>query len=33
VRASVIAAREHLRKALPVSDKLKDKLLQHSRIA
>jgi RNA polymerase sigma factor (sigma-70 family) len=33
VRTSVIAARDHLRKALPVSDKLKEKLLQHSRIA
>ncbi len=33
VRASVIAAREHLREALPVSGKLKDKLLQHSQIA
>lgn len=33
VRASVLTARDHLRKALPVSDTLKDKLLQHSRIA
>jgi DNA-directed RNA polymerase specialized sigma24 family protein/ribosome-associated translation inhibitor RaiA len=33
VRASVIAARDHLRKALPVSEKVKEKLLQHSRIA
>ncbi len=33
VRASVLRAREHLRKALPVSDTLKDKLLQYSKIA
>jgi RNA polymerase sigma factor (sigma-70 family) len=33
VRTSVTAAREHLRKALPVPDVFKDKLLQHSRIA
>ncbi len=33
VRASVLAAREHLRKALPVADEFKDKLLQHSKIA
>lgn len=33
VRKSVVTARDHLRKALPVSDTLKDKLLQHSRIA
>jgi RNA polymerase sigma factor (sigma-70 family) len=33
VRSSVLAAREHLRKALPVPDEFKDKLLQHSKIA
>ncbi len=33
VRASIHAAREHLRKALPVPDEFKDKLLQHTRIA
>jgi DNA-directed RNA polymerase specialized sigma24 family protein/ribosome-associated translation inhibitor RaiA len=33
VRASVIAARDHLRKALPLPDQFKDKLLQHSKIA
>ncbi len=33
VRSSVSSAREHLRKALPVPDPFKDKLLQHSRIA
>jgi RNA polymerase sigma factor (sigma-70 family) len=33
VRASIVAAREHLRKALPVPDEFKDKLLQHTRIA
>ncbi len=33
VRTSVMTARDHLRKALPVSDTFKDKLLQHSRIA
>jgi len=33
VRASVLSAREHLRKALPVPDEFKSKLLQHSKIA
>ncbi|MFB3916045.1 MAG: HPF/RaiA family ribosome-associated protein [Terriglobales bacterium] len=33
VRASITAAREHLRKALPVPDEFKTKLLQHSKIA
>lgn len=33
VRASIHAAREHLRKALPYPDEFKDKLLQHTRIA
>ncbi|MFB3813790.1 MAG: HPF/RaiA family ribosome-associated protein [Terriglobales bacterium] len=33
VRASILAAREHLRKALPVSDDFKEKLLQQSKIA
>lgn len=33
VRSSVIAAREHLRKSLPVPNEFKDKLLQHSKIA
>ena len=33
VRASVGAAREHLRKALPYPDEFKDKLLRHSKIA
>jgi RNA polymerase sigma factor (sigma-70 family) len=33
VRQSVNAAREHLRKSLPVPDEFKDKLLQHSKIA
>ena len=33
VRQSITAAREHLRKALPVPDEFKDKLLQHTRIA
>jgi RNA polymerase sigma factor (sigma-70 family) len=33
VRASVTAARDHLRKALPIPNEFRDKLLQHSRIA
>jgi DNA-directed RNA polymerase specialized sigma24 family protein/ribosome-associated translation inhibitor RaiA len=33
VRLSINAAREHLRKALPMPDEFKDKLLQHSKIA
>ncbi len=33
VRASISAAREHLRKTLPVPDEFKDKLLEHSKIA
>jgi len=33
VRSSVTAAREYLRKALPMPDEFKDKLLQHSKIA
>ncbi len=33
VRQSITTAREHLRKALPVPDEFKDKLLQHTRIA
>ncbi len=33
IRASVNAARDHLRRALPVSNEFKDKLLQHSKIA
>ncbi len=33
VRASIHAAREHLRKALPYPDEFKDKLLQHTKIA
>lgn len=33
VRKSVIAAREHLRKALPMPNEFKDKLLEHSKIA
>ena len=33
VRQSINAAREHLRKALPLPDEFKDKLLQHSKIA
>ena len=33
VRSSVRSAREYLRKALPVPDEFKDKLLQHSKIA
>ncbi len=33
VRASVLAAREHLRKALPVANEFKDKLLEHTKIA
>jgi RNA polymerase sigma factor (sigma-70 family) len=33
VRSSVMRAREHLKKALPVQDEFKDKLLQHSKIA
>ncbi len=33
VRKSINAAREHLRKALPVPDEFKEKLLQHTRIA
>lgn len=33
VGQSVNAAREHLRKSLPVPDEFKDKLLQHSKIA
>jgi RNA polymerase sigma factor (sigma-70 family) len=33
VRSSVNTAREHLRRALPVSNEFKDKLLQHSKIA
>ena len=33
VRQSILAAREHLRNHLPVSNELKDKLLQHTRIA
>jgi DNA-directed RNA polymerase specialized sigma24 family protein/ribosome-associated translation inhibitor RaiA len=33
VKQSIRTAREHLRKALPVPDEFKDKLLQHTRIA
>ncbi len=33
VRTSINTAREHLRKALPVPDEFKDKLLEHTRIA
>jgi RNA polymerase sigma factor (sigma-70 family) len=33
VRQSIVAAREHLRKALPVRNEWKDKLLQQTRIA
>src|SRR5579871_85878 len=33
VRASVVAAREHLRKALPIPNEFRDKLLQHTRTA
>ncbi|HLK32579.1 MAG TPA: sigma factor-like helix-turn-helix DNA-binding protein [Terriglobales bacterium] len=33
VRASVVAAREHLRKALPIPNEFRDKLLPHSRTA
>ncbi len=33
VRRSISAARDHLKKALPVPDEFKDKLLQHSKIA
>jgi DNA-directed RNA polymerase specialized sigma24 family protein/ribosome-associated translation inhibitor RaiA len=33
VRDSINAAREHLRRVLPVSNEFKDKLLQHSKIA
>lgn len=33
VRSSVMTAREHLRRSLPVPDEFKDKLLQHSKIA
>jgi DNA-directed RNA polymerase specialized sigma24 family protein/ribosome-associated translation inhibitor RaiA len=33
VRKSINAAREHLRKSLPVPDEFKDKLLQHTKIA
>lgn len=33
VRKSINTAREHLRKALPVPDEFKEKLLQHTRIA
>lgn len=33
VRASILSAREHLRKTLPVPDEFKDKLLQHTKIA
>ncbi len=33
VRASINAAREHLRKALPIPDEFKAKLLRHTRIA
>ena len=33
VRASVNAAREHLRKTLPIPNEFRDKLLQHSRTA
>lgn len=33
VRKSVVSAREYLRKALPMPDEFKDKLLQHAKIA
>jgi RNA polymerase sigma factor (sigma-70 family) len=33
VRVSIASAREYLRKALPVPDEFKDKLLQHAKIA
>jgi len=33
VRKSIIAAREHLRKSLPIPDEFKNKLLQYSKIA
>jgi DNA-directed RNA polymerase specialized sigma24 family protein len=33
VRASILAAREHLRKVLPVAKEFRDKLLQPTRIA
>jgi len=33
VRASILSAREHLRKALPIPNEFKDKLLHHARIA
>ena len=33
VRRSILAAREHLRKALPIPNELRDKLLQQTRIA
>ena len=33
VRKSVVSAREYLRRALPMPDEFKDKLLQHSKIA
>ncbi len=33
VRASIAAAREHLRKSLPVNDRLKNAILEHSRTA
>ena len=33
VRKSVVSARDYLRKALPMPDEFKDKLLQHAKIA
>ncbi len=33
VRASILAAREHLKKSLPIPNEFKDLLLQHSKIA